>query len=64
MSDFNNLFATLIMQDDKNAMRKLIDEMKVKLETLSCEDSCKILKKRIRRLEDYLRDEIEDDTEI
>ena len=58
--DFQEKYASLM--GDLNAMRDFCCEMEEKLNSGEyCEDDCKILRRRIRIVKDYLRDEQEDD---
>ena len=63
MSDFNNRLGAMISANDKQGMREWIIEMNGKIPRCTDEE-CKILSRRIRILEDYLKDDEESERDI
>ena len=63
MSDFSEDFGKLIAADDRIGIRKLIEEMEGKVDTCTPEE-CAILKRRIRVLKDYLKDDEQSEMDI
>ena len=65
MSDFNEDFARMISNDDREGLRKWMTEMMDKIRyTEPPQDEASILKRRIRIIKDYLKDDEESERNI
>ena len=65
MSDFNEDFAKLISRDDRDGLREWMTEMDNKRRyTEPSPEEAAILKRRIRIIKDYLKDDEESERDI
>ena len=65
MSDFNNVLGNLIASNNKQGMLDWITEMENTLRyTEPSREDAKILKRRIRTIKDYLKDDEESERNI
>ena len=65
MSDFNEDFARMISNDDREGLRKWMTEMMDKIRyTEPPQNEAAILKRRIRIIKDYLKDDEESEMDI
>ena len=65
MSDFNEDFARMISNDDREGLRKWMTEMMDKIRyTEPPQEEAAVLKRRIRIIKDYLKDDEESEMDI